>query len=198
MVRFSKSPVAVGEGRLMLKPLFASLFALALTMPGCGKSDAPPARPPAPSHPLIGQTAPEIDGIDLDGAPMKLSDFRGKVVALSFWANWCPPCRSLFPHEKELVEKFRDQPFVLLGVNGDETREAGKKAHTRNALTWRSFYFGDQGGPIPEQWSVGGWPTIYVIDATGKIRYRFEGPQPAAVDRAVNGLLRETAVAKKS
>src|SRR5262249_41011954 len=57
-----------------------------------------------------GTPAPEIEGKDADGKALKLSDHKGKVVMLSFWASWCPPCRALFDHEKELVKKFADKP----------------------------------------------------------------------------------------
>lgn len=170
----------------MVKPLFASLFAVALTLPGCPKAD----RAAAPVAKL-NQPAPEIAGCDLDGTPMTLSEFRGKVVAISFWANWCGHCRDLFPHEKEIVEKYKERPFVLLGVNADDAREDAKAVQEKNRLTWRSFHIGDPAGPIPAQWNVQGWPTIYLIDATGRVRYRFEGKQPANVDRAIDQLLRE-------
>ena len=180
----------------MFKPMFASLLAFSLTMPGCPKYDA--LRPqPAPTA-RIGQPAPEILGVDLEGLPMKLSDHRGKVVALSFWANWCGHCRDLFPHEKDLVEKLHDKPFVLLGANADESREDAKAVHDKNRLTWRSFHIGDASGPVPTQWTVGGWPTIFLLDASGKIRHRFEGKQPANVERAINNLLREMDENKKS
>ena len=174
----------------MIRPLFASVFAVAFTMPGCPKNEAPVA-PPMSAGPRIGKLAPEIVSVDLEGQPIKLSDFRGKVVALSYWGNWCHVCRELFPHEKELVEKFREQPFVLLGVNGDDSIEAGKRAQDKNQLTWRSFFVGDPSGPIPKQWGVSAWPTTFILDARGVVRFRFEGRQPQAVERAVSQLLRE-------
>jgi len=178
----------------MLKPLFASLLAVAFTMPGCGKNDPPPGLPRAPR---AGQPAPEIVGVDLDGEPIKLSDYRGKVVALSFWANWCKYCVELFPHEKQLVEEFREQPFVLLGANGDEPITLAKKAQEKYQLPWRSFYLDGPEGPIPTQWGVNGWPTIFLIDAKGILRYRFEAAAPQSVERAIRTLLREMESEKK-
>ena len=52
----------------------------------------------------VRETAPEITGDDLNGRPMKLSDFRGKVVVLDFWGDWCGPCRAMYPHERSLVD----------------------------------------------------------------------------------------------
>jgi len=198
MVPLSKIRFAAGEGRPMLKPLFASLLAVAFTMPGCGKNEPPPRLPQSPSGPRAGQPAPEIVGVDLDGEPIRLSDYRGKVVALSFWANWCKYCVELFPHEKQLVEEFHDQPFVLLGANGDESIIVAKKTQEKHQLPWRSIFLEGPDGPIPTQWGVGGWPTIFLIDAKGILRYRFEAAPPQSVERAIRGLLREMETDSKS
>jgi len=123
-------------------------------------------------HLGVGKVAPEIVGEDLDGAKFKLSDYRGQVVMLSFWASWCGPCMGLIPHERELVEQFKGRPFALIGVNGDPDKKDLKPVLEKNKITWRSFWAGDKGpeGPIPMQWNVNGWPTICVIDAEGVIR----------------------------
>ena len=121
-------------------------------------------------HLSVGRTAPEIQGEDIDGKPMKLSDFRGKVVVVSFWATWCGPCMGLVPHEKALVEKLKARPFALVGVNGDEDRERVKTISAKDGITWRSFWTGGPRQGIPIQWGVSGWPTIYVIDVNGLIR----------------------------
>lgn len=60
----------------------------------------------------VGKVAPDIQGEDTNGKPMSLSDYRGKVVVLVFWGTWCSPCMGLVPHEKALVERFRDRPFA--------------------------------------------------------------------------------------
>jgi thiol-disulfide isomerase/thioredoxin len=70
-------------------------------------------------HLRIGKQAPDIIGEDLSGARFKLSDYRGKVVLLVFWASWCGPCIASVPHEKELVERFKGRPFAVIGVNAD-------------------------------------------------------------------------------
>ena len=81
---------------------------------------------------VVGKPAPEIVGKGVDGKPIRLSDYRGKVVVLSFWATWCSPCMSMVPHEQELVERMKGKPFVFLGISGDEDRERLKFSGSRN------------------------------------------------------------------
>lgn len=119
----------------------------------------------------IGLPAPEIAGQDLDGVPFKLSDYRGKVVMLVFWASWCGPCMAAVPHEKEIVERFKGRPFVLIGVNGDSTLAEANKAVAQNTIPWRSFW-NRQDDYISKAWNIEGWPTIYVIDHEGVIQQR--------------------------
>jgi peroxiredoxin len=123
----------------------------------------------------IGKPAPNIAAEDLAGTSFKLSDYRGKVVLLVFWASWCGPCVAEVPHERELVGHFKDRPFALIGVNGDETKEMARKAVAKYQIPWRSFWNGKQGagGPIAVSWNVRGWPTVYVIDHRGMIRHKY-------------------------
>jgi thiol-disulfide isomerase/thioredoxin len=118
----------------------------------------------------VGRVAPEIVGEDVDGKTMKLSDFRGKVVVLSFWATWCGPCMGLVPHEKALKAKMKGRPFALIGVNGDDDREKTKSVSAEKGIDWRSFWTGGRQRGIPVEWGIGGWPTVYIIDADGVIR----------------------------
>ncbi len=123
----------------------------------------------------IGAPAPDIIGEDLGAEKLKLSDYRGKVCLLVFWASWCGPCMGAVPHERELVEHFQGRPFVLLGVNGDEKKDEAVKAVDKHKIPWRSFWNGTEGpgGPIAVAWNVRGWPTVYVIDHKGVIRHKY-------------------------
>lgn len=75
------------------------------------------------SQALIGHPAPELKLVTVSGKSIQLSDFRGKVVMLNFWASWCGPCLAEFPSMKELEIRFQGKPFQLLLVNVDETFE---------------------------------------------------------------------------
>jgi thiol-disulfide isomerase/thioredoxin len=124
-------------------------------------------------HLRIGQVAPEIEGEDLNGARFKLSDYRGKVVLLVFWASWCAPCMESIPREKALVE-FKGRPFVLIGVNGDYSMAKAAKAVAAEQISWRSFWNGEKGpgGPVAMTWNVRGWPSMFVLDQQGIIRLK--------------------------
>jgi peroxiredoxin len=119
----------------------------------------------------VGKVAPEIVGHDLDGQPMRLSDYRGRVVVLAFSGHWCGICRSDYPFERQLLERHGSSAFALVGVNSDADRAVARKAYQDNGLAFRSFWDGARGGPIATAWEVIGWPTTYVLDGEGVIRF---------------------------
>ena len=125
----------------------------------------------------IGKMAPEIEASGMDGEVFRLSDYRGRVVMLDFWAHWCGGCVEMLPWEVELVARLEDAPFALVGVNGDPDLEAARALSVEKRITWRSFWNGPGGaeGPITAEWVPRGWPTIYLIDHTGRIRHKQVG-----------------------
>ncbi len=70
-------------------------------------------------HLSVGKKAPEVSGVDVDGKTFKFSDYRGKVVVVDFFADWCPYCVRMYPEERQLTEKLSGKPFAILGVNCD-------------------------------------------------------------------------------
>jgi hypothetical protein len=100
----------------------------------------------------------------------------------------------MFPHERSLVERLKDEPFALVGVNSDgDYAEKKQKEFVEEKITWRSFAAGSTTGAIPKAWGVQGWPTLYLIDAEGKIRRKWVGsPGDEALDRAIDALVQET------
>ncbi len=95
----------------------------------------------------------------------------------------------MYPHERSLVARMKDKPFTILGVNSDPV-ERYKKAIKENNITWPSFWDGGKtGGPIATAWAVTGWPTIYILDAKGVIRYK--NARGEAMDEAVDALMKE-------
>jgi thiol-disulfide isomerase/thioredoxin len=124
----------------------------------------------------IGSLAREIVGTDLDGKPLKLSDYRGKVVVLDFWGHWCGFCRQMYPNNRALVKQFQGRPFAFLGVNGDDDRDLARLVAQREQLSWPSWW--DGGGTsrrIRKQWQIDAIPMMFVLDHKGIIRHKFRG-----------------------
>lgn len=137
----------------------------------------------------IGKSPPETVSRDLEGKPVKLSDLRGKVVVLDIWATWCPPCRAMIPHERELVKRLNDKPFALVSISADDEAKTVKDFLTKEPMPWTHWHSGPTEG-IVKAWNVRYFPTIYVLDAKGIIRYK--GVRGEAMDKAVDTLLKET------
>lgn len=135
----------------------------------------------------VGKPAPEIDGLDVLGKPLKLSDFRGKVVVLVFWGSWCGPCMIEVPHERKLAERLKDKPFALLGVNCNEPKDAAIQAMQAERITWPNWLDGDA-GPIVGRYHVRSYPSVFVLDAAGVVRSR--GARGPDLDKIVDDLLK--------
>jgi len=165
--------------------LLASLLIL-LPISAC-KEDRPPRRS---STPRVGFLAPEIHGEDTHGVEFKLSDYKGKVVLLDFGAEWCGPCQMFWPRGRNLVRKYKDRPFVLLGVNLDPEQSIAKAAFDDGKITWRSWWDG-RSSAITQQWRVEGFPTFFLIDAKGVIRQHWPGLARSELEDAVRVLVKE-------
>lgn len=137
----------------------------------------------------VGQPAPETVGEDTEGKTFRLSDYRGKVVVLTFSGNWCGPCVRMYPAERRLTERLRDRPFALLSVNTDEKVETLREAIEKGEITWRCWWDGEPGGPITSRWNIQGYPTVFVIDHKGIIRYNQMDEE--TLEEAVEKLLSE-------
>jgi thiol-disulfide isomerase/thioredoxin len=158
----------------------AALVGLLAALPGCESAPVEGKQ--------VGNLCPEIAGQDLDGNVIRLSEFRGKVVLVNFWAPWCGPCRQLIPHERELVAgKYKGRPFVLLGVAEDQPEEV-KEFQKVTPMPWPNIVDGSR--VVGKQWSVDSIPAAVLVDHNGIIRERWRnGLNPdevwAAVDKAV-------------
>ena len=100
----------------------------------------------------------------------------------------------MIPRERSLVQRLKNKPFVLLGINSDDERHY-RSAVRDGGITWPNIFDGGgTGGPIATMWNVHGWPTIYVLDAKGVIRYK---DYDVNLDEAVDKLLDESGVGSK-
>lgn len=124
----------------------------------------------------------------------RLSDLRGKVVLVNFWATWCPPCRKELPSMERLWQLLKGEGFVVLGVNVDESSD---EIFAFTATMERPPTFPlllDEGARVVQSWPVKGLPTTFVVDKRGRIAYGAVGGRefdsPAIVDQ-IRALLRE-------
>lgn len=140
------------------------------------------AAAPAPAFNLLpeGTVAPDFTAHTPDGKEVKLSQFKGKVVILDFWATWCGPCMASMPGLEEVYQQIKDKKVVVLSLNTWDEKEDFKKWVKENSGTKYHFNFvrdpaeGDRAGirkaSIAKRlYNVPGIPTMYVIDKNGKI-----------------------------
>lgn len=136
----------------------------------------------------IGAKLPDVTSTDLQGKAVKISDYRGKVVVLDIWATWCPPCRAMIPHERELVKRLEKEPFVLISVSADNDQETLEKFLDKEPMPWVHWYSGPK-SKLMDDLNIRFFPTIFILDAEGVIRYR--NLRGKDMDDAVDTLLEE-------
>jgi thiol-disulfide isomerase/thioredoxin len=141
----------------------------------------------------VGKTAPDVTGVNLKDEKTKLSSLKGKVVLLDIWATWCPPCRAMIPHERELVARMKGKAFELVSVSADDKKETLTDFLKETPMPWTHWWAG-QDDSILKTFRVRAFPTLYLIDARGVIRKKWVGsPDNAVLDKAVEELVAEAA-----
>ncbi|OWK45180.1 TlpA family protein disulfide reductase [Fimbriiglobus ruber] len=145
----------------------------------------------------VGKPVPDAEARGLDGKTVKLSDYKGKVVLFDIWATWCPPCRAMIPHEREMVSKMKDKPFALVSLSVDDEKDTLEQFLEKQPMPWNHWWDNGQESPILKKFRVRGFPTLFLIDHTGVIRHKWVGsPGNKELDKAVEALV-EKAVKTK-
>ncbi len=141
--------------------------------------------------PKVRLQAPVFSLASLDGSNTRLSDFRGKVVLLTFWATWCKPCRKEMPDMQALWKKFKNDGFVILAVAANTGERKQIELFTnRLGLTFPILL--DPEGEVRNRYEVIGLPMSYFIGRDGKISGRIIGVRQWAgkeAESAVRALL---------
>ena len=117
----------------------------------------------------------EIQLKDVFGNTVSLSDFRGKVVFLNFWATWCPPCVIEMPSMQKLHRRFKDKNFVMVAINSQETDAQVKSFFDKYKLSFSALL--DSSGEVGTWFDVNAFPTTFVLDKQGRIIGRALGPR---------------------
>ena len=126
---------------------------------------------------MIGKPAPDFSATDIDGNPISLKDYKGKVVLLYFWATWCGPCIGNMPIVKKVYDANRDFGFDVIGINRD-TKESDMSEYLNVcSLPWRQIFDGKE-GPLKKLYRVSGMPSKWLIDKDGNIiSYKFRSTE---------------------
>lgn len=127
-----------------------------------------------------GELAPDFSLSDISGNTVKLSDFKGKVVYLDFWASWCGPCKQSFPWMNEMHVKYAGQGLQIVAVNLDTKPESAKQFLTGNPASFTVLL--DPASSTPSKYKIKGMPTSILIGAHGKIVSRHAGFKASEIE----------------
>jgi thiol-disulfide isomerase/thioredoxin len=121
--------------------------------------------------------APSWQLTNLEGKKLDSADFQGKVVVLDWWGSWCPPCRAELPHFQELYEKYRSKGVVFIAMNWEQPNgtEEERLAKAKKFIQDNNYTFPVAFDPemeVGNKYQVNAFPTVYIIDGKGKLRYR--------------------------
>jgi peroxiredoxin len=141
---------------------------------------------------LMGQAAPDFALKSSTGENLRLSEFRGDVVLINFWATWCGPCRQEMPLLDELYRRYERVGFSLLGVNIDDD---SRKAMTMISDLGVNFpVLFDSTKAVSKLYQVDAMPVTVIVDRDGTVRYVHQGYKPGYEDKyldEIRSLLRE-------
>ena len=127
------------------------------------------------------EPAPDFALPAMDGGELRLSDLKGQVVMINFWATWCGPCRQEMPLLQQLQVKYEPLGFTLVGINV-EPESAGARTWLEKVPVTFPILF-DRQNQVAERFGVQGMPSSVFIDRTGKVRYVHRGYQSSDESR---------------
>ncbi len=119
--------------------------------------------------------APDFTLKDINGNPVKLSDYKGKLVFVNFWATWCPPCRAEIPSFVELIEKYGDQGFTILGISVDKPADLEKIPAFMDKMKMNYPVLIASTEVVQAYGGISSIPTTFVINKEGNVLGRIVG-----------------------
>ncbi len=119
---------------------------------------------------IVGKPVPDFSATDLDGNPISLQDYRGKVVLLDFWAVWCGPCIAEMPNIKRVYNRYKDEGFDIIGISLDTDEKRLRNYLEKNDIPWRQVFSGKGWqSPVSQQYGIRGIPAPWLIDRDGTL-----------------------------
>jgi len=159
--------------------LLPILTVLVLLLPSGAVLSAPPK---------IGQPAPDFTLRSSEGKNLKLSERRGEVIMVNFWATWCAPCRQEMPQLNVLHDRYRRNGFTLLAVNVDDNEKAAQDMIRQLGIRFPVLF--DTRKQASRQYDVDAMPSTLLIDRDGRVRYLHRGYR-AGVEKEYEEKIRE-------
>ena len=126
------------------------------------------------------------------GQNIKLSEFRGQVVLINFWASWCGPCRQEMPHLDAIHKKYEPLGFTVFGVNVEQDREMADKILRDIPVTFPILF--DDENTVSKLYDVDAMPVTVLVDRNGEVRFMHKGYKPGyeeEYEKQVRALVRE-------
>ena len=145
-----------------------------------------------PSAGLEQSAAPDFTLKSVDGENLRLSEFRGEVVLINFWASWCGPCRQEMPVLSDLHDRYRALGFTVLGVNVEEDSAEARKLLKKMPVSFPVLL--DNESVVSKQYDVVAMPSTVLVDRNGNMRYLHKGYKPGLEDvylQQIRDLVRE-------
>ncbi len=144
--------------------------------------------PHAEAKVAVGDPAPAADLLTWDGSPVRLGDFRGKVVVIDFWASWCGICREALPSIDAVGRRFAGTPLIVIGINVDQAQRKAEQFLAEYLPGAAMTLLRDPQADTLARFGAEGMPAIYVVDPTGVVRFAESGYSAdtlTAVERTV-------------
>ena len=140
----------------------------------------------------LGQPAPDFTLKSMAGTNLKLTEQRGKIIVINFWASWCGPCRKEMPVLQKFYDKYQDLGVSVWGVNVEQENQAGRDFLADLNLSFPILF--DASNTISAMYQVEAMPTTIIVDRDGLVRYAFKGYKPGyekKYAKAIKKLIRE-------
>lgn len=158
------------EAMLLIKR-YCVLLIISFLLIGCGTD-----KDQSSMKAELNKPAPDFTLVDLKGNTWKLSDLRGNVVFINFWATWCPPCIEEMPSMQGLYLGLQKAPFKMLAILNNDRPEYAQNLSTRMSISFPILI--DPDTKVATQYGLTGVPETFIIDAQGILREKFLGPRP--------------------
>ncbi len=156
---------------------FVILFLVSLFLTGCGHQEQ------APTVATVGKPAPDFTLTDLDGKTWTLSELKGQVVFVNFWATWCPPCREEMPSMQQLYRVLPTSSFKMLAILYRDKPALARSFAAKAGLTMPILV--DETNSVSPRYGITGVPETYIVDKDGILREKIIGganwSSPAAI-----------------